>query len=145
VTATVTSTRFASSTVTLIVVLLICCSSTTVSVATEIHRCELPDGTFAFQETPCAEAGPAEDEEPEPEPEAPPPGDVADDSDAAYRQAELPQPVSGDRAECEKRTRDAIDAIDNEMRTRPYDGQEAKAYMAELRVLTEQLRACKRL
>ena len=38
----------------------------------------------------------------------------------------LPEPVSQDRAECEKTTRDAIDAIDLEMRETPYTKEQGE-------------------
>ena len=53
--------------------------------------------------------------------------------------------MSQNRAECEKTTRDAIDAIDLRMRQSPYTQEEGRAYLEELRVLTQQLRACKQL
>lgn len=119
---------------------------------TEIHRCLQEDGTVAFQETPCAEAAdeaaaddddgegrdpaPAEDvfvnpfDEPAP---ARPPSEPA-----------LPAALSEDRAACEKTTRDAIDAIDLEMR-KGYTKEQGQQYLAELLGLTQQLRACKQL
>jgi hypothetical protein len=126
---------------------------------TEIHRCVQEDGTIAFQETPC------------PEPSV----DVGDDSESVEDQgtdeepiadedvfdvfipADEPQPVpptaepalpealSQDRVECEKTTRDAIDAIDLEMREQAYTKEQGEAYLARLLQLTEQLRACKQL
>jgi hypothetical protein len=126
---------------------------------TEIHRCLLDDGTIAFQEMPCSEravnandgsesdeshsAGetPAADDDvfdfvnPFDEPASPP----------ATAEPELPEPVSQDRAECEKMTRDAIDAIDLEMRETPYTKEQGEEYLAELLALTQQLRACKQL
>jgi hypothetical protein len=42
-------------------------------------------------------------------------------------------------------TRDAIDAIDLEMRENPYTKKQAEDYRAELLALTQQLRACKQL
>lgn len=126
---------------------------------TEIHRCLLDDGTIAFQEMPCSEravdandgnesdesrrAGetPAADDDvfdfvnPFDEPASPP----------APAEPELPEPVSQDRAECEKMTRDAIDAIDLEMRETPYTKEQGEEYLAELLALTQQLRACKQL
>jgi hypothetical protein len=57
----------------------------------------------------------------------------------------VPGPVSQDRAECEKTTRDAIDAIDLEMRETAYTKEQGEEYLAELLVLTQQLRACKQL
>lgn len=44
-------------------------------------------------------------------------------------------------AQCKKKYRDAIDAIDAEMR-RGYSSEQGEAYRQRLRVLTEQLRAC---
>jgi len=126
---------------------------------TEIHRCLLDDGTIAFQEMPCSEravdandgsesdesrrAGeiPAADDDvfdfvnPFDEPASPP----------APSEPGLPEPVSQDRAECEKMTRDAIDAIDLEMRETPYTKEQGGEYLAELLALTQQLRACKQL
>ena len=126
---------------------------------TEIHRCLLDDGTIAFQEMPCSEravdandgsesdesrrAGetPAADDDvfdfvnPFDEPASPP----------TPSEPELPEPVSQDRAECEKMTRDAIDAIDLEMRETPYTKEQGEEYRAELLALTQQLRACKQL
>ena len=126
---------------------------------TEIHSCLLDDGTIAFQQKPCPEpavkadvgsevgespgAGetPAADDDvfdfvnPFDEPASPP----------ATAETELPEPVSQDRSECEKMTRDAIDAIDLEMRESPYTKEQGEEYLAELLTLTQQLRACKQL
>ena len=55
-----------------------------------------------------------------------------------------PAPLSQDRAEYEKTTRDAIDAIGLELR-KNYSDDASKAYLAELLELTRQLRACKQL
>jgi hypothetical protein len=57
----------------------------------------------------------------------------------------LPEALSHDRAECEKTTREAIDAIDLEMREQAYTREQGEAYLAELLQLTQQLRACKQL
>lgn len=105
-------------------------AGTSVVADTEIYRCLLEDGTFAFQETPCPE-----------------PAEITDDEDNPPTQPEatLPEPVSEDRSECEKKTRDAIDAIDLEMRQNAYTREQGRAYLAELRALTQQLRACKQL
>ena len=103
---------------------------TSLSADTEIYRCPLDDGTFAFQEKPCPEPVQELDEPAEP---------------PAEPEEEMPQPVTQDRAECEKTTRDAIDAIDLEMRQTAYSKEQGQEYMAELRVLTQQLRACKQL
>ncbi len=125
---------------------------------TEIYRCPLADGTVAFQEMPCAEpvASDAETDT----------GESAGDDDASATrddtfdfvspfdnpetpptptESTLPEPVSQDRAECEKTTRDAIDAIDLQMRQSTYTPEEGQEYLEELRLLTQQLRACKEL
>jgi hypothetical protein len=125
---------------------------------TEIHRCLLEDGTIAFQEMPCSEravgtndgdesddgrdAGEnaaADDEfdfvNPFDEPASPP----------AAAETTEPGPVSQDRAECEKTTRDAIDAIDLEMQETAYTREQGREYLAELLALTRQLRGCKQL
>jgi hypothetical protein len=108
---------------------------------TEIHRCLLEDGTFAFQETPCPE--PAVDVDNGSESNTP----AADDDEFVSPPAEptLPESLTQDRADCEKTTRDAIDAIDLEMRTSTYTKEQGKEYLAELLALTQQLRTCKRL
>lgn len=127
---------------------------------TEIHRCEQPDGSVAFQGTPCEELSPAATL---PDEAGSKNGDEASDAatstssdddvfaspfDAPAEPA-APSPANGgppseERASCEKRTRDAIDAIDLEI------GQETSAdqrdqYLPRLRKLTEELRACKLL
>lgn len=125
----------------------------------EIHRCLLEDGTIAFQEMPCPEpavhvddgseagesnsenATPAADDDtfdfvnPFDEPEDPP----------MPAESTPPEPVSQDRAECEKITRDEIDAIDFEMRGAAYTKEQGEEYLSELLALTQQLRTCKQL
>ncbi len=116
---------------------------------TKIHRCLLADGTVAFQDTPCPDVTAETNEEgkkqrapvagedisafvnPFDEPAIPPADSVS----------ALPEPTSQDRATCEKSARDAIDAIDLEMQENTY----TREYLAELLVLTQQLRACKQL
>ncbi len=136
-----------------IVVVLACAP---VSADPEIHRCPQDDGTIGFQETPCAEAD-ADAAAVDDEAEAPmAASDDFFDFVNPYDQEEsleeqpvedaapLPLPVSENRAECEKLTRDAIDAIDLDMR-RGYSVEEGERYKAELMTLTRQLRACKQL
>lgn len=126
---------------------------------TEIHRCSLADGTIAFQEKPCArtvaggdDAG-EESRSPDDRGASAMRDDAFDfvnpfDEPAASPMASegtQPEAPSQDRAECEKTTRDAIDAIDLEMRTATYTREEGQEYLAELLELTQQLRACKQL
>lgn len=126
---------------------------------TEIHRCLLDDGTIAFQEMPCPEPavdadGGSESDESGGAGENPDADDDAFDfvnpfdepaSPPATTEPPRPEPRSQDRAECEKTTRDAIDAIDLEMRETAYTKEQGQAYLAELLALTQQLRACKQL
>ena len=44
-----------------------------------------------------------------------------------------------------KTGRDAIDAIDLEMREQAYTKEQGESYLAELLALTQKLRACKQL
>jgi len=121
---------------------------------TEIHRCPQEDGTFAFQEMPCpepavsddggAETGDSGDAEPVAEDDA---FDFVNPFDEPVNPPEpaepaLPESVSGDRAECEQSTREAIDAIDRELASTEEQAQER---LPELLALTRQLRACKQL
>lgn len=126
---------------------------------TEIHRCLLEDGTIAFQEMPCIERAVGADDGSESGErrgagENPAADDDAFDFDNPFDEpasppaaAETtgPEPVSQDRAECEKKTRDAIDAIDLEMRETAYTKEQGQEYLAELLALTQQLRGCREL
>lgn len=131
-------------------ILLTC---TTVGAEPEIHRCPQPDGTVAFQEMPCAES--SDESEPQDGDPASPPSSASAfwDFENPFDNADEPPapadptpsgPVSEDRAECEKTTRDAIDAIDLEMR-KGYSKEQGEQFLAELLELTQQLRACKQL
>lgn len=137
---------------TCVAVLGLILAGTSTSADTEIHRCLLEDGTFSFQETPCPEA----DVRVDANSESGENGTSADAFDfvnpfdepaSSQPPAEpaLPEPVSQDRTECEKLSRDAIDAIDLEMRGNAYTKEEGEAYLADLLILTQQLRACKQL
>ena len=140
-----------------IVVLMLAGTSATAD--TEIHRCLLDDGTIAFQQNPCSDPAIKADDSSKVD-ESPGAGEkpAADDdvfdfvnpfdepaSPLPPSEPDLPEPVSQDRAECEQTTRDAIDAIDLEMRESPYTKEQGEEYLAELLALTQQLRACKQL
>lgn len=134
-------------------------AGTNVAADTEIHRCVQADGMIAFQETPCpepavdaddgSEAGESRSSTREP----PAADDVFDFVNPFDEPASAPTPVeptqpeppSKDRAECEKATRDSIDAIDLEMRETDYSQEQGRKYLAELLELTRRLRACKQL
>lgn len=120
---------------------------------TEIFRCALDDGTFAFQEKPCA--GPTVEASSTDEAESDEPASEQDDffdfvnpydspQDPAPNQ-KLSEPVSDDRAECIETTRDAIDAIDATLAEKAASDEDSRAHLAELLELTRQLRACKTL
>ena len=134
-------------------------AGTSVAADTQIHRCLLADGTTAFQETPCPEPAvhvdnDSEANESNSESDTPAADDSAidfvnpfDEPTNSLTSAEptLPEAVSQSRAECEKTTRDAIDAIDLEMRGNAYSKEQGEQYLAELLALTQRLRACKQL
>ena len=134
-------------------------AGTGVAADTEIHRCLLEDGTVSFQETPCPEPADPIDNDNEPVESHSENGTPAADNDAVDFlnpfdepvnsptpvKSTQPEPVSQDRGECEKITRDAIDTIDLEMRGNAYTKEQGEEYLAELLVLTKQLRACKQL
>ena len=134
----------------------------------EIHRCPQDDGTVAFQQTPCRPAaaeptgttdadGPngdgaardrplpasagAASQRPRPESmrESAPPRQPTPPAET-----EQPVPMSVDRAECEKSARDAIDAIDAELKASG-NTENDRARLDELLELTRQLRLCRRL
>jgi len=134
-------------------------AGTSAAADTEIHRCLLDDGTIAFQQNPCSDPAIKADDSSKVD-ESPGAGEkpAADDdvfdfvnpfdepaSPLPPSEPDLPEPVSQDRAECEQTTRDAIDAIDLEMRASPYTKEQGEEYLAELLALTQQLRACKQL
>ena len=135
------------------IVLVLMLAAASAAAETEIHRCVLEDGTIAFQELPCPEQAVDADGDSEPG-ERP---DAADDafdfvnpfdepaSPPPAAETARPEPPSQDRAECEKTTRDAIDAIDLEMRETAYTKEQGQEYLAELLALTQQLRGCKEL
>lgn len=141
-----------------VVLTVLMLAGTSATADTEIFRCALQDGTFGFQETPCPEAdsqvdGSDDIVDNQSDNNTP----VADDAfdfvnpfdepvnPPTHTELPLPNPVSQDRTECEKITRDAIDVIDLEMRGKSYTKNEGEQYLAELLVLTRQLRACKQL
>ena len=118
---------------------------------TEIYRCTQADGTTAFQGQPCAdetaqtEVGDAGDDSQEPaddffdfdNPFDAPPSDVQEPLTET-------RPDSRERAECEERARDAIDAIEQEM-LREYSSEQRDDYLVRLRKHTAELRDCKQL
>lgn len=135
-------------------ILVLTLAAASAAADTEIHRCLLDDGTIAFQEMPCSERTVDANDVSESEESR-----VADDDDVfdfvnpfdepasppATAEPTRAEPLSQDRAACEKTTRDAIDAIDLEMRETAYTKEQSQEYLAELLALTQQLRGCKQL
>jgi len=142
-----------------ITILVLMLAAASAAADTEIHRCLQEDGTIAFQEMPCSERaidanGGSESGYSRGAEEEPPADDDAFEfvnpfdepaSPPATAETTGPELLSQDRAECEKTTRDAIDAIDLEMRETAYTKEQGQEYLAELLALTQQLRACKQL
>ena len=140
-------------------ILVLMLAAASAAADTEIHRCSQEDGTIAFQEMPCPERAVDANDGSESDESRGAGENPAADDDAfdfvnpfdepagtpAAAETARPEPPSQDRAECEKTTRDAIDAIDLEMRETAYTKEQGREYLAELLVLTQQLRACKEL
>jgi len=140
-------------------IMVLMLAGTSATADTEIHSCLLDDGTIAFQQKPCPEPAVSAEDNSEVG-ESPGAGETSAADDDVFdfvnpfdepaslpppSEPDLPEPVSQDRSECEKMTRDAIDAIDLEMRESPYTKEQGEEYLAELLTLTQQLRACKQL
>jgi len=142
-----------------ITILVLMLAAASAAADTEIHRCLQEDGTIAFQEMPCPEQAVDADDGSKSDESRSAGKNAASDDDAfdfvnpfdepasppATAETTGPELLSQDRAECEKTTRDAIDAIDLEMRETAYTKEQGQEYLAELLALTQQLRACKQL
>jgi len=103
----------------------------------EIHKCVDADGNVAYQQTPCPVVAEQADETPGPEQSAQP----------SILEQQLEQtPVTGNRSEheieaCKDPLRDAIDEIEAEMLL-GFSPEQAEAFKAKLRALTQEMRAC---
>ena len=132
--------------------LLLGVSTAALSAEPEIYRCTQDDGTVSFQQTPCAPESTAEPAVDEPAETASPSDDFFDFENPydappeppAEQEASTPAPPSGDRQQCEKETRDAIDAIDLKLQ-QSNNKEDDRAHLAELLELTRRLRQCKQL
>jgi len=116
----------------------------------EIYKCKDDDGNPVFQQMPCAQKKPAEDEA-----EETTMSDAGDENDApaelneaitaASDKGAVPLPEDPDPPEvvqlCKKKYRDAIDEIDAEL-SQDFSTEQGEAYRQRLQVLTRQLRAC---
>ena len=133
--------RTRSSTLVAIGVLIF--GGTGVAADTEIHRCMGADDTVSFQETPCPKPAVHVDNgseliESNNENGSPDADDNSFDfpnpfdepvSPPTSAEPALPKPPSLDRAECEKTTRDAIDAVDLEMRANAYTKEQGEEFL----------------
>lgn len=110
----------------------------------DIYKCEDPQGGIVYQETPC----------PEPEEEPAEEAAAADEAASQPRRLELGESLEDEvasieeenerRAEveaCKQQYRDAIDAIDLEIRN-SYSPEQKEYYLGRLKELTEQMSAC---
>jgi len=119
-----------------------CWLSAIASAQTPIHQCRDADGNTVYSQLPC------KDEEPVQEKEVPDPADPVREepplipTELAPPDTAQPSPVSEEEsAACKQRYRDAIDAIDAEIR-REYTPDKDADYKQRLLVLTRALRAC---
>lgn len=106
----------------------------------QIHKCTDADGGVVYSQLPCKDAEPADNnatEEPEPVESSEPESVVVATDQETTRSDESDE----SRAACKKRHRDAIDAIDAEIR-REYSPEKDGEYKQRLLDLTRKLRAC---
>lgn len=128
------------------------------SARADVYRCENPEQGIVFQQTPCPEpeAEAASDPEGEPASEASAPGDETesvsapqgratvrrgeDVADVLAAEQERQQQNAAVKA-CKQQYRDAIDAIDLEIRN-SYTPEQRDYYLERLKALTDQMGAC---
>ena len=104
----------------------------------EVFKCKDADGGVVYQQTPCPTPE-KENDETEEDTSAPAEGDEMLEGSTEIETTEPKS--SGVVAQCKKKYRDAIDAIDAEMHL-SYTPEQADHYKQQLRALTEQLRDC---
>ena len=118
----------------------------------DIHKCEDPEGGIVYQETPCPEpkAEEAEEDAVANEAAAPAPAPEPTRTRRLGRGQSLEDTVASieeeneRRAEveaCKQQYRDAIDAIDLEIRN-SYSPEQKEYYLGRLKELTEKMDAC---
>ena len=105
---------------TLLVLIL---AAASVAADTEIHRCLLDDGTIAFQEMPCAEQA----------------ADANDGSESGKSRDAGENPAADDDVF------DFVNPFDEPASAPATAKKQGQEYLAELLVLTQQLRGCKEL
>jgi hypothetical protein len=117
-----------------ILLLAACCVPGIAGAQTEIHKCLDAGGGVVYSQLPCRDQVPAEAESPEP---APPPETPEPAEDATPE----PPDTDANTSACKKRYRDAIDAIDAEIRSE-YSPEKDDEYKQRLLELTRKLREC---
>lgn len=113
-----------------------------------MYRCEDPEQGIIYQQTPCPEEkedeAPAEEEAEEPGAEAPRTRTVVGrDQDVAdvVAAAQEEQARNAEVEACKQQYRDAIDAIDLEIRN-SYTPEQREYYLGRLKALTDKMAAC---
>ncbi len=118
------------------------CLLNTASAQTQIHKCTDADGGVAYSQLPCAPQKSVESEKTEPDAKA-----ESSTPEYAKQELSITEPPQEEheseinRSACKKRYRDAIDAIDAEIR-REYSPDKAEQYKQRLLLLTRKLRQC---
>ena len=116
--------------------LLLVCSQ----VPAEIYKCTDAEDNLIYQQTPCPM--PASETEKVAAPVTQDRDNREDTIEHVSKQAEVTEAKPPELvAQCKKQHRDAIDAIDAEMR-RSYSPEQGDVYKQRLLALTEQLRSC---
>lgn len=114
----------------------------TATAQTEIHKCTDADGGIVYSQLPCAPQKTVKPEKTEPD-------EKAETAVPVSAKPELPATedpqenaeLAANRAVCKKHYRDAIDAIDAEIR-REYTPEKDEQYKQRLLALTRKLRQC---
>ena len=109
---------------------------------TEIYKCKSADGGVMYSQIPCKDEVPAEAEERVASEAVEEPAPMTDIMEMPpLDRPETDAATSEERAACQKRYRDEIDAIDAEIQ-REYSTEKDGEYKQRLLALTRKLRAC---
>jgi hypothetical protein len=118
------------------------CLLDTATAQTEIHKCTDADGGIVYSQLPCAPQDFVKPEKPEPDETTETAEQVLAIRESSATESPRQQTESkANRAACKKRYRDAIDAIDAEIR-REYSPEKSEQYKQRLLALTRNLRRC---
>jgi len=118
------------------------CLLNTASAQTQIHKCKDADGGVAYSQLPCAPQKSVESEKTEPDAKAESATPVSVEQELSITEIPQEEPeLETNRSACQKRYRDAIDAIDAEI-GREYLPDKAEQYQQRLLLLTRNLRQC---